>query len=211
MWVGKISFDGSRALIGKKALKHKVTLLVFPLSYTHKKNCIIVNMTGTIFGENKKSFAKDLKKEARVINFELTNDFFVLTIKEPKFSSPIYNENIIHLSPVLINEKGLETTNVGCFNKKDINKAITTIEKEFYTKVHYIKEKKVKSISIMKMHPDLTEKQKKAMELAIKNGYYNVPRKISVQTLAKIAGLSFATFQVHLRKAEQKLIPYFFE
>ena len=53
--------------------------------------------------------------------------------------------------------------------------------------------------------------QKQAIELAIKNGYYNVPRKTSVEKLAKLSKLSFSTFQVHLRKAEEKLIPYFFE
>ncbi len=74
-----------------------------------------------------------------------------------------------------------------------------------------INEKKVKSISIIKVHPDLTEKQKKAFNLAIKNGYYSVPRKTSVKKLAKISNLCFSTFQVHLRKAEEKLIPYFFE
>jgi predicted DNA binding protein len=47
--------------------------------------------------------------------------------------------------------------------------------------------------------------------LAIKNGYYSSPRKINVKELAKISKLSFSTFQVHLRKAEEKLIPYFFE
>jgi predicted DNA binding protein len=50
-----------------------------------------------------------------------------------------------------------------------------------------------------------------AMELAIKNGYYHSPRNISVEQLAKLAKLSFSTFQVHLRKAEEKLIPYMFE
>ena len=55
------------------------------------------------------------------------------------------------------------------------------------------------------------EKQKQAIELAIKRGYYTSPRKISLQELAKISKLSFSTFQVHLRKAEEKLIPFYFE
>lgn len=63
----------------------------------------------------------------------------------------------------------------------------------------------------MKVSPELTERQRRAMELAIKNGYYDSPRKTNIKKLAKISGLSFSTFQVHLRKAEEKLIPYYFE
>ena len=63
----------------------------------------------------------------------------------------------------------------------------------------------------MQENPELTEKQKQAMNLAIKQGYYNYPRKISIEQLAKLSKLSFSTFHAHLRKAEQKLLPFFFE
>ena len=61
------------------------------------------------------------------------------------------------------------------------------------------------------MQPKLTNKQKQAMNLAIKHRYYDYPRKIDVQELAKLSKLSFSTFHAHLRKAEQKLLPYFFD
>ncbi len=47
-----------------------------------------------------------------------------------------------------------------------------------------------------------------AVALAAGEGYYTYPRKSDVQDLAKIAKLSFSTFQEHLRKAENKLIPF---
>jgi predicted DNA binding protein len=53
----------------------------------------------------------------------------------------------------------------------------------------------------------MPEKQKQAMNLAIKNGYYNYPRKTNLDNLAKIAKVSKQTFQENLRKAENKLIP----
>ena len=58
------------------------------------------------------------------------------------------------------------------------------------------------------MHPHFTENQKQALNLAIKNGYYDYPRKISIQDLAKHLDLSFSTFHAHLRKAEQKILPF---
>ena len=54
--------------------------------------------------------------------------------------------------------------------------------------------------------PKLTNKQRFAVELAIEKGYYEYPRKISVQELAKISKSPRSTFQEHLRKAESKLM-----
>lgn len=160
--------------------------------------------------ENKKSFAKDLKKSPRLTNIELNEDFFIATIKEPIYAKTLYNKDIIHLSPALIDENGQETITIACFLKKQLNKAIETLEKSFPTKIHYIQKKRIKSISIIKQNPELTDKQKQAMALAIKNKYYDYPRKTSIEELARLSKLSFSTFHAHLRKAEQKLLPFFF-
>jgi len=206
------TFDGSKALIGSRTLKHKVNIFAFPLSYTYKKNWIIVNITGILLGKekNKKAFISDLRKAGRLINLEFNKDFFIGTIREPIYSKTLYNKDIIHLAPALIDENGKETVNAGSFNKKQLSEAIETLEKSFEAKIHYIQEKKIKNISIMQENPDLTDKQKQAMNLAIKHGYYNYPRKTDVKKLAKLSGLSFSTFHAHLRKAEQKLLPFFF-
>jgi len=74
----------------------------------------------------------------------------------------------------------------------------------------FIKNKKVNNISIAQIHPELTSKQKQAINLAIEEGYYSIPRKIDVKDLAKKSNLAFSTYQTHLRKAESKLIPYSF-
>jgi len=212
MWTAKISFDGSKALIGNRTLKHKVNIFAFPLSYFYEKNWIIVNITGIILGKekNKQAFIRDLKKSPRLINLEFNKDFFIGTIKEPPYAKTLYNKNIIPLSPALIDEDGQETINIACFNKKQLSKAIETLEKAFSTKIHYIQERKIKNISVLQENPELTDKQKQAMNLAIKNSYYDYPRKINIKQLAKLSKLSFSTFHAHLRKAEQKLIPYFF-
>lgn len=213
MWTAKITFDGSRALIGSKTLKHKINIFAFPLSYSYEKNYIIVHITGNILGKenNIKKFIKDLKKQKRTINFELNNNFFIGTIKEPIKAKNIYNKNLIHLSPALIDENAQEFITIGSFNKKNLEKASKTLRKHWKAKLLYIKEKKIKNISIIQQHPELTLKQKQAIELAIKNGYYKYPRKIELKKLAKLMKISYSTYQAHLRKAEQKLLPFFFE
>jgi len=106
MWVAKVSFDGSKAHIGSKTLKHKINLFGFPLSHFYQGNWIIVNITGILIGEekNKKVFIKDLKSSKRTKNLEVNQDFFIGTIKEPIIAKNIYNKDVIHISPALIDE-----------------------------------------------------------------------------------------------------------
>ncbi len=52
----------------------------------------------------------------------------------------------------------------------------------------------------------LTEKQRKVLLLAYKQGYYDVPRKITSKQLAKKIGISDATLIEHLRKTQHRLL-----
>ena len=212
MWTAKISFYGAKALLGEKSIEHKINLVGFPLSYYYENNWVFVHIAGVIFGEEKKKklFIKDLKKSNRVVNIEVNGDFIIGTIKEQSITKTFYNKDIIHLAPTIISN-GNETMTIGSFKKDNLVKAIKVFEKLHNAKIYYIQQKKIKNISIVKEHPDLTKKQKEAMALALKHGYYDYPRKISLEKLSKLNRLSFSTFHAHLRKAEHKLMPFFFE
>lgn len=53
---------------------------------------------------------------------------------------------------------------------------------------------------------ELTDRQLSALRLALENGYYEQPRGCSVKELAEQSTVARATFEEHLRKAENKLI-----
>ena len=59
---------------------------------------------------------------------------------------------------------------------------------------------------------NLTEKQIDALLTAHRHGYYNLPRRMDVQTIASKRQVPRTTFQEHLKKAENKivaaLVPY---
>lgn len=213
MWVTKVSINGENAHLGSKTLKHKINLIGFPISWIYQKKWIIVNIAGNLQGteQDKKQFIQELKQSKRTVNLEINGNFFIGTIKEPLIAKTIYNPDLFYLSPAIIDEKGIETITIGSFDKKKIEKFLTTLEKLYESQIHFIQQKKITNISINKLNPELTKKQKQAMEIAIKNKYYDSPRGTSVKKLAKELSLSFSTFQVHLRKAEKKLIPYFFQ
>jgi hypothetical protein len=52
----------------------------------------------------------------------------------------------------------------------------------------------------------LTEKQKKALMAAYKFGYYDIPRRINSEKLAKELNIGSSTLGEHLRKAERSLL-----
>jgi len=213
MWVAKIRFSSKGTLIGSKTSQYKVAMLGFPLSYYYDKNHISVQIVATLFGKDidKKKLVKALKKDSRVINLELNKDFAVGIIREPSYMKCVYNKDIIHVAPALISDEGYEVVTIGSFKREILIKVSKLLEEKYSGKLISIRQTKLNSISIMRLRPDLTDKQRCAIELAIKNGYYHSPRKIDVKTLAKLSKLSFSTYQVHLRKAEQKLIPHSFE
>lgn len=55
----------------------------------------------------------------------------------------------------------------------------------------------------------LAPKQIEVFQKAVDYGYYEVPKKISIEELAEKLGLSPSTVAEHLRKAESKLLPIF--
>jgi predicted DNA binding protein len=57
---------------------------------------------------------------------------------------------------------------------------------------------------------ELTPQQLKAVNLAIKKGYFEIPKKINLEELSKQMKLSRTTFLEHLRKAEKKILSKYF-
>ncbi|MBS3127849.1 helix-turn-helix domain-containing protein, partial [Candidatus Woesearchaeota archaeon] len=93
------------------------------------------------------------------------------------------------------------------FDKKLLIKVYTFAKKYLGAKMMKLKQEKISHISIMRLLPHLTQKQKQALELAIQNGYYEYPKKITLEKLAQLMKISYATYQQHLKTAEGKMIP----
>ncbi len=74
-----------------------------------------------------------------------------------------------------------------------------------------LKEEKLSDVYIPNIMQHLTPKQKQATEIAYENGYYEYPKKIELRALAKKMNVSLPTFQEHLKKAENKMIPALIE
>ena len=212
MWVSEFQFDGSNAPIGSIAKKFNISISTYPVSLTEEKNRLLIYFACNIYGseESKKLMFDYAKKNSRIHFIEQNDDFLIILFEEPKSTKPLYQHNIIHTKPIFISSEGKEIWSVASKNKENLMNFYKVLKKLRNAKMLFIKNKKVNNISIAQIHPELTDKQKQAINLAIEEGYYSIPRKIDVKDLAKKSNLAFSTYQTHLRKAESKLIPFSF-
>jgi predicted DNA binding protein len=212
MWVAKVRLSGETGKIGSRTKKFNISVSGFPVSFYREKDGIYVYMVGFLFGEqkNKERFIRDIKKDKGVLHFENKDDFLIAQVIEPLKLAPMYDPRIVNLEPVFIDEKGYNHWTIGSWDKTDLMNFLKVVEREYRGELISVNQRKITNFTILSMQPELTPKQKKAMELAIKENYYSYPRKVELRYLARIMKISYSTFQAHLRKAEQKLIPFFF-
>jgi len=211
MWVVRFTFNGSGVFFGKGAKQCNLNLTGYPISSFEKNNTFFVNIVGTIKGEekNKKEFADYLKNSKYVKKFEIKNDFLIGFIKEDYIFKPFYSPSFIYLSPVFIDNKGTYYYHLGCWERKEIEKLLNHAEKYPNYELITLEQEDIENVSITGIQPDLTKKQKHAYELAVKNGYYKYPKQTELKDLAKLSGISYSTFQQHLKYAEKKISSFF--
>jgi len=222
MWVLKFKSKEEFNIYNKRTIKFNIRIHFYSQKYYIEKNKIYFINSGIVFGEenNKKAFLKDLGKDKKIKEIEINNDFFVSVysekVTEARVSAlkTIYNQKIIFLKPTIFDEEGFEEWELASFNRKDLEKIIEQAKKlqklrggEF--RLLSFKEQKVKDLTIQSIMPNLSVQQKKALELAIQNKYYGYPRKTTLKELAKLMNISESTYQFHLAKAEEKIIPFF--
>lgn len=209
MWVLNLKLDASKQFMGRLAIKHQVSMTGYPLSYWKDKKWIYLIAAGFMFGEekNKKALLRDMKKQKEFVNMEQAHDFIIVVSKQPLFSEPVYDPKIIRPKPVVINKNGYHIWYLASFDRKALERVLKFVEKHLGGEVLKFKEEKITNISFTRLLPELTENQKRALEIAINNGYYDYPKKVKMEVLAKKFGVSYSTFQAHLKKAEGKVIP----
>jgi predicted DNA binding protein len=124
-------------------------------------------------------------------------------LKKLKFLKVLMAENIIFNLPFMI-------------SKEKIVFSIIT-DNEYLKKVLKILKPLgiIRNVSFLKptfidttVLSHLTDRQKEIIIAAQKNGYYNIPREITMDELARKLGISKATTTEHLQKAENQIISH---
>jgi len=209
MWRMILRLDAENQFLGTLALLHNVSFSGYPLSYWKDKKSLYVIVAGTARGEEKNIdlLFRELKKRPEVLTIERSKDFAILITKQPLYSEPVYNPKIIRPNPVQIHKEGHHLWDLASFDRSALTNVWSFAKKHLNATLLTLREEKISNISVTRLLPELTEKQKAAMSLAVEHGYYEYPKKINMERLAKIMKISYSTYQAHLKKAESKIIP----
>lgn len=205
MWIGKFQIRHDDWILDK-TLKFQLTATGIPLN-SYKKGGKQYH-TGMVFvrgsEKNKHRFIESLKKDKRIKDLKVNGNQIFVLIEGDDHISPLMPKELFFIKPVYF-EKGYEYWDIGSWEKKIIFDFYEKIRKLAEVKILLIK-KSEPAIFIQHAVPKLTKKQRYAIEQALEHGYYEYPRKISVEELAEKLGQRRTTFQEHLRKAEGKIM-----
>ena len=208
MWIAKIRYRHADCILGPRCRKFGITLQSTVFSVWKEKGDVITSSLHLMSGESTDDFVKDLEKDKEVIKIERKGDMFLLLEKAKTKAVRYYNPKLIFIKPVLQSKDGYEEWEIGSWKKEEVSGFVNGAKKQAddFKLIKFVNEN-IDNVFFPKLIPNLTKKQRMAVELAIENGYYGSPRKIGLRKLAKQMKISLATYQQHLRAAEQKLIP----
>ena len=212
MWIAKLIVPANKEmLLASRTKKYGVTIMGYPLSHFWKDNTFYLLASAFLFGnsQQKKLFLQDLKKDTRAVRIDMMNDHFGFWLMEQHPSIEVLDEPlIIHVRPVVISKDGNNVWEIASWEKEKLMRVATLVQTPLYGgKLVFLHQKNITSIAVVTPLPQLTEKQRRAIDLAVDEGYYGYPRKIDLVHLAKLMGVSYSTYQFHLRTAERKLLP----
>lgn len=216
MWKAKFKVYDETGAFATLAKKYKTTIQGYMINYYTKKGYFYFTLAVFLncSDEVKRNITKDLKGFEKVNKIEDQGNFLICELRIPdkveqkRRPSLFYNPSLIQIKPFVVDPEGWEELELASFERKNLEKVLKISEKLYKLKLLYFKEEKIDNFGVINIFPELTKKQKDALNLAINGGYYSYPRKTNVKKLAKENKLSFSTLQEHLRKAENKLIPF---
>jgi predicted DNA binding protein len=119
--------------------------------------------------------------------------------------------NCVHLPPTVY-RNGWEHYSVIGFDEGDVTALLAELDESREIDVlskTSIEERHVPHSSLFsvdRLFDGLTARQLEALRIALDAGYYDQPRGASIAELAKETTVARATFEEHLRKAENKLV-----
>ena len=214
MW--KAVFEGKHktCILAPLCKKYKITDFVYLVNAWEEKDSFYYSEAHILQGveENKKKFVKDLKKQ--VLKLERKGNFILTLEKKPNWMAaymPLWDKRIIQTKPVIQKTDGTEHWEMACWDKQPLMQILERLPKEFEIKLKSITQTKIDEIFLPHFMPKLSDKQKNTIELAVKRGYYEFPRKVNLNDLSKELKISKSTVQQHLRVAEKKIIPFLTE
>lgn len=213
MWVLKLKLKHD-CTIGNRCEKFGVISYSLPLGNWNEKGFAYTTERHSLEGDSDSvgAFLEDIKKDKRVTNLEISgNTMFFIGERDERILSNFYNQKMFFPKPVFVDKKGYEFWEVASHEKTILSTFFNGLKEQNYELLEMLQFKNINldNIYFPAIAPNLTEKQRQIFQLAVEEGYYDIPKRTDLTKLAKVMKVSVATFQEHLKRAEAKIIPNF--
>lgn len=215
MWYLKFRIKHSDCIYAPELEKLNLSVFFYSLGNYKEKEFIFTSALQKVSGNENaiKRYFSYLKNHKTVVKIEQYKNIIFTLVKHKEVKETyeaIYNPALIYPAPAFLDKNGFELWEIACWDRKPLENLIkimseskTTISFEI---VSFIK-RTLHDVYVLNLLPKISPKQKEAIELAYREGYYYYPKKTELNKLAKIMKIGKSTFQEHLKKAENKIIP----
>lgn len=127
------------------------------------------------------------------------NYFFIIVESDFSAYKDFFDNNCIPFPDITINE-GIEELRIFSFSKKRLSDSI----KKFGESLNDFRI--IEKIELASGIPSLTAGEKEAFDLALRKGYFEIPRKQNLEELADELGIKKSAINERLRKAQKKIL-----
>ena len=155
-----------------------------------------------------KKYVKKMKQSSNIVEFEVTHktDQLYWTRAVHQIEGKSIHETVLANGcmtrlPIIIAGGGQFHT-IYAPSQKQFSLMFHSLKERFTT----VKIERVRRYPSGMTSPILTRKQSEAIALAQKKGYYDIPRKTDVETIAKVLDIKRVAMQERLRRAERAII-----
>ncbi len=161
--------------------------------------------------ETLEEFVKLMKKSDQIIEFNVTHKTPTMywnkvkhKLDYPSIHDSILESGSMTILPIII-ENGIQYHNILSPSADSFRKLLGYLQERF-TDVNI---RALSSKPTETLQDFLTDKQYETIMLAHRNGYYEIPRRITLEEVGEELGIKRVACQERIRRAEQKIINYY--
>ncbi|MFH1246994.1 MAG: helix-turn-helix domain-containing protein [Candidatus Micrarchaeota archaeon] len=211
MWIAdfKVWHEGSTSIELSK--EYDAWLLNVNLNLFGENGKLYVARCASFYGNEAEQYRKAfMQKDKRVVIIGSdANQVFYYHEADEAFHTLLFDKSLFFVGGNVTRD-GFQYWTVASLRKEPLLELFKRVEKLGA---------KTATIKLLSLHEgsvnvfshavlsELTSLQLRALQLAHKHGYFEYPRKISLEQLAKLTHIPRTTLQSHLRRAERTLVP----
>ncbi|MFW9918105.1 MAG: helix-turn-helix domain-containing protein [Candidatus Thorarchaeota archaeon] len=125
-------------------------------------------------------------------------------VEGPSIYETILQSGCMTYLPIVV-ENGIQTHVVLAPSREVLSNMLHMLRDRF----SFVRIKRIRPTPSGLLDIDLTSKQRDAIDLAVESGYYNIPRKCTIEELGEKLGIKRVAMQERLRRAEQRVIAFY--